>query len=213
MRRTRTRENRDFLQWTRAKKQGQNRAKKRPFLGANHGSICLAFALLAPARNLDRSDVLWGSQVLPGGARDEPVPLGLGDAQSSAANLVLRPVEAPLLQTSAAQPQASAVVHQNLDAGGTPVGKDVSTVQACAAFDVLHHTSQQGVHACTQVTSFSKEGHGLWGFTVSFLKDGVSAADVRVSFDEEVTHKHEWVGRAAGLLPSEHLTPLVLLLL
>ena len=64
-----------------------------------------------------------------------------------------------------------------------------------------------------QVTSFSKEGHGLWGFTVSFLKDGVSAADVRVSFDEEVTHKHEWVGRAAGLLPSEHLTPLLLLLL
>ena len=64
-----------------------------------------------------------------------------------------------------------------------------------------------------QVTSFSKEGHGLWGFTVSFLKDGVSAADVRVSFDEEVTHKHEWVGRAAGLLPSEHLTPPLLLLL
>lgn len=37
-----------------------------------------------------------------------------------------------------------------------------------------------------------------WGFTVSFLKDGVSAADIRVAFDEEVTTKHEWVGRGAG---------------
>ena len=62
-------------------------------------------------------------------------------------------------------------------------------------------------HCPAQVTSFSKEGFGLWGFTVSFLKDGVSAADVRVAFDEESTYKHEWVGRGAGLLPSEDLTP------
>jgi hypothetical protein len=43
----------------------------------------------------------------------------------------------------------------------------------------------------------------LWGFTISFLKDGESSTDVRVAFDEEMTLKHEWVGRGAGLLPSE----------
>lgn len=55
---------------------------------------------------------------------------------------------------------------------------------------------------CCQVTPFMR-GEELWGFTVQFLKDGVSATDVRVAFDEETTLKHEWVGRGAGLLPSE----------
>jgi len=35
------------------------------------------------------------------------------------------------------------------------------------------------------------------------VQDGESAADVRVAFDDEVTLKHEWVGRGAGLLPRE----------
>ena len=56
--------------------------------------------------------------------------------------------------------------------------------------------------AALQVSVF-KRGDDLWGFTVSFLKDGVSAADVRVAFDEETTQKHDWVGRGAGLLPRE----------
>lgn len=54
-----------------------------------------------------------------------------------------------------------------------------------------------------QVTPFKREDQ-LWGFTVSFLKDGESAADVRVAFDEEITLKHDWVGRGAGLLPREN---------
>lgn len=53
-----------------------------------------------------------------------------------------------------------------------------------------------------KVTPHTHDGQ-LWGFTVSFMKDGESATDVRVAFDEEVTLKHEWVGRGAGLLPSE----------
>lgn len=48
-----------------------------------------------------------------------------------------------------------------------------------------------------QVTPYSREGL-MWGFTVSFLKDGVSATDIRVAFDDEVTLKHEWVGRGVG---------------
>ena len=32
-------------------------------------------------------------------------------------------------------------------------------------------------------------------------------ADVRVAFDDEMTLKHEWVGRGAGLLPSERRGP------
>ena len=50
-----------------------------------------------------------------------------------------------------------------------------------------------------QVTPFYREGL-LWGFTVSFLKDGVSVNEVRVAFDEEPTMKHEWIGRGAGAL-------------
>jgi hypothetical protein len=50
-----------------------------------------------------------------------------------------------------------------------------------------------------QVAPFYRDGL-LWGFTVSFLKDGVSANDVRVAFDDEVVLKHEWVGRGAGAL-------------
>lgn len=53
-----------------------------------------------------------------------------------------------------------------------------------------------------QVTPF-KRNDEIWGFTVSFLKDGVPAADIRVAFDEEVTQKHDWIGRGAGLLPRE----------
>lgn len=49
-------------------------------------------------------------------------------------------------------------------------------------------------------------GDVTWGFTVSFLKDGVSASDVRVAFDEETTMKHEWVGKGVGLLPRERPT-------
>lgn len=49
---------------------------------------------------------------------------------------------------------------------------------------------------------FYREGM-LWGFTVSFLKDGASANDVRVAFDEEITLKHEWVGRGPGAVSSE----------
>lgn len=52
-----------------------------------------------------------------------------------------------------------------------------------------------------KVTPFRRDGE-LWGFTVSFLKDGVSATDVRVAFDEERTLKYEWVGRGADGFPA-----------
>lgn len=48
-----------------------------------------------------------------------------------------------------------------------------------------------------------KRNDEIWGFTVSFLKDGTPAADIRVAFDEEITQKHDWIGRGAGLLPRE----------
>ncbi|KAL4443508.1 hypothetical protein ABPG75_011245 [Micractinium tetrahymenae] len=62
---------------------------------------------------------------------------------------------------------------------------------------------ENGVANCgmpCKVTAFKREDQ-LWGFTVSFLKDGESAADVRVAFDEEVTLKHDWVGRGADGFP------------
>jgi hypothetical protein len=54
-----------------------------------------------------------------------------------------------------------------------------------------------------KVTAFKNDDEVLMGFTVSFMKDGESATDVRVAFDNDTTLKHEWVGRGAGLLPSE----------
>ena len=51
-----------------------------------------------------------------------------------------------------------------------------------------------------QVTPYIREGL-MWGFTISFLKDGVTATDIRVAFDDEVTLKHEWVGRGVDGFP------------
>ncbi|PRW56880.1 hypothetical protein C2E21_4544 isoform A [Chlorella sorokiniana] len=62
---------------------------------------------------------------------------------------------------------------------------------------------ENGVANCgcpCKVSAFYNDGQ-LWGFTVSFLKDGESAADVRVAFDDEITMKHEWVGRGADGFP------------
>ncbi|GAB4817797.1 hypothetical protein N2152v2_004843 [Parachlorella kessleri] len=52
-----------------------------------------------------------------------------------------------------------------------------------------------------KVVPFYREGL-LWGFDVSFLKDGVSANDVRVAFDDQIALKHEWVGKGADGFPS-----------
>lgn len=54
---------------------------------------------------------------------------------------------------------------------------------------------------CLQVVPYSHKD-ALWGFTVSFLKDGVSGSDVRVAFDEEYAIKHEWVGVGADGFPT-----------
>lgn len=61
------------------------------------------------------------------------------------------------------------------------------------------HIPNEVLHAapCLQVSPYYRDGL-LWGFTVSFLKDGASVNDVRVAFDDEITLKHEWVGKGAG---------------
>lgn len=41
----------------------------------------------------------------------------------------------------------------------------------------------------------------IWGFTVSIIKEGTKLTDLRVSFDDEATEKHEWVGRGADGFP------------
>eukprot|EP00889_Picochlorum_renovo_P001673 jgi/Picre1/28703/NNA_004103.t1 len=52
-----------------------------------------------------------------------------------------------------------------------------------------------------KVTAFKNDDGVLMGFTVSFMKDGESATDVRVAFDQDTTLKHEWVGRGADGFP------------
>jgi hypothetical protein len=58
-----------------------------------------------------------------------------------------------------------------------------------------------GPRMLPQVSQYFNADGALWGFTVSFLKDGVSATDVRVAFDEEMVLNHEWVGRGADGFP------------
>lgn len=54
---------------------------------------------------------------------------------------------------------------------------------------------------CPCKVSAFKRDDVLFGFTVSFLKDGETDTDVRVAFDDEPTTKHEWVGRGADGFP------------
>lgn len=41
----------------------------------------------------------------------------------------------------------------------------------------------------------------LWGFVVGMFKDGVRQCDIGVGFDNEVSMKHEWVGRGEDGFP------------
>ncbi|KAL4858559.1 hypothetical protein ACK3TF_001514 [Chlorella vulgaris] len=62
---------------------------------------------------------------------------------------------------------------------------------------------ENGVANCgtpAKVTVYKRDD-SIWGFTVSFLKDGVSATDVRVAFDEETVQKHDWIGRGSDGMP------------
>lgn len=63
-----------------------------------------------------------------------------------------------------------------------------------------HSLISYSILPLSQITPYSRDGN-IWGFTVSFLKDGISITDVRVAFDEEITTKHEWVGRGADGFP------------
>lgn len=44
-------------------------------------------------------------------------------------------------------------------------------------------------------------GDSLWGFDVTFVREGAAAAKLRCSFDEEVFEKHQWLGRGADQMP------------
>ncbi|PSC72447.1 hypothetical protein C2E20_4214 isoform B [Micractinium conductrix] len=122
-----------------------------------------------------------------------------------------RPQQQRARQAVAAQRCARVVVAA---AAQAEVGKLISKVEIPAFIprqDIVDQllrwamieVQENGVANCStpcKVTTVRRDGE-LWGFTVSFLKDGESAADVRVAFDEEVTLKHEWVGRGADGFP------------
>lgn len=42
----------------------------------------------------------------------------------------------------------------------------------------------------------------LWGFDLELLKEGVKKADLGVNFDDEITLKHEWVGKDQDGFPT-----------
>ena len=41
----------------------------------------------------------------------------------------------------------------------------------------------------------------LWGYTVGIVKEGVKQTDIGIQFDNEITRKHEWVGRGEDGMP------------
>ena len=60
----------------------------------------------------------------------------------------------------------------------------------------IHHVS----YCLLQVQRTVREGIA-WGFVSSIMRDGATVTDISVSFDEESTHKYEWVGRKADGFP------------
>lgn len=54
-----------------------------------------------------------------------------------------------------------------------------------------------------KVTPYYKDGaNRLWGMSIAFVKDGVTATTLGVKFDEEEVERHEWVGRGADGFPT-----------
>ena len=52
-----------------------------------------------------------------------------------------------------------------------------------------------------RITPVYREPDELWGFNAAIIKDGRSATDISVGFDEESTTKYEWVGRGSDGFP------------
>ena len=54
-----------------------------------------------------------------------------------------------------------------------------------------------------KVTPYYKDGENrLWGMSIAFVKDGVTATTLGVKFDEEEVVRHEWVGRGSDGFPT-----------
>lgn len=54
-----------------------------------------------------------------------------------------------------------------------------------------------------KVTPFYKDGKNqLWGMSIAFVKDGVTATTIGVMFDDEEVIRHEWVGRGSDGFPT-----------
>src|SRR5450631_381366 len=107
------------------------------------------------------SDSLHLLQALPGQAQNKRVELVL--AQRHGRDLIgvsAWPLEAPAVEPSRRTPDAEAIVHQELDARRTHVGKEVTVVRLRSAEDP-HHAGQQPLGAGAHVDGLDRQPHRI----------------------------------------------------
>lgn len=96
---------------------------------------------------------------LPGQTEYQGNELLVGQGLRRAA-AAARPDEAALVQSLGSQPDTDAVVHQDLQAGGGAVGKDIRMVRPSAAED-LNDTRQRCVGSSAHVHGFDTKPEGV----------------------------------------------------
>src|SRR5687768_3658801 len=88
------------------------------------------------------------ANALPWQAECERIQLGLGNLRCRCTGA--RPDEAALVQSPGGQPHANAVVHQDLQATGAPIGKAIGVMRARRT-EHLHHLGQDRLAARAHV--------------------------------------------------------------
>ncbi len=88
---------------------------------------------------------------LPGQSEYQGVELRAVELQRAT---VLGPHDAAHVQAPGGQPHSDALVHQHLQAAGTPVGEQVAMAGGGSAKD-RHHARQRGLRAAAHVQRFS----------------------------------------------------------
>lgn len=76
-------------------------------------------------------------------------------------------------------------------------------VHSWAAFEASDPDALAKFDLPIKVTPYYKDGKNqLWGMSIAFVKDGVTATTIGVKYDNEEVIRHEWVGRGSDGFPT-----------
>ena len=114
------------------------------------------------------------AQTLPGQAEHQSIELFAGESDLCSEG-VRHPVKTTLMQTAGTQPDADAVVHQNLHPGGTSVGEEAGMVRLGRAED-LDDPGQCSVGAAAHVQRLGGQPDGVDAYHWSRSRSQVAHA-------------------------------------